>query len=157
VLSRPRPRDFNGADGRRPGRPRTGGPGLRLRVRRWRSTPARPCPRTGRSTARASLRCSAASRHVYSHLDDGRILRDERWLLEIDKTTHAERFFDCGASLDGTGYRDVTGSSDPEVRAARARFAPVLTSIPGPAPRAGAKPPRAKAARQEQRRAKADP
>src|SRR5262249_39853649 len=51
----------------------------------------------------------------YSHLHDGRILRDERWLLEIDKTTHAERLYDCGASRDGTGYRDVTGSSDPEV------------------------------------------
>jgi arylsulfatase A len=81
---------------------------------------------------------------VYSHLDDGRVLRDERWLLEIDKTSHAERFFDCGASRDGTGYRDVTDSADPEVRAARARFAAILATIPEPVPRAGAKPRRAK-------------
>jgi hypothetical protein len=70
----------------------------------------------------------------YSHLQDGRISRDERWLLEIDKTTHAERFYDCGAPRDGTGYRDVTGPTDVEVRTARARFAAILATIPEPVP-----------------------
>ena len=65
---------------------------------------------------------------IYSHLDDGRILRDERWLLEIDKAGQGERFFDCGRSRDGSGYKDVTGSADPEVKAARERFA---ASSPG--------------------------
>lgn len=74
---------------------------------------------------------------IYSHLDDGRILRDERWLLEIPKGGKPERFFDCGASRDGTGYRDVTGSADPEVMAARARFAAILATMPVPKPREG--------------------
>ena len=74
---------------------------------------------------------------IYSHLDDGRLLRDSRWLLQIAPGTHRETFFDCGESRDGTGYRDVTHSSDPEVKAARARFAAILTTIPEPKPHAG--------------------
>lgn len=77
---------------------------------------------------------------IYSHLDDGRILRDQRWLLEIPKGGKGEKFFDCGDSRDGTRYRDVTGSTDAEVRAARARFAAVLASMPEPKPREGATP-----------------
>ncbi len=74
---------------------------------------------------------------IYSHLDDGRILRDARWLLEIAKGGKGEKFFDCGDSRDGTGYKDVTGSSDSEVKAARARFAEILTGMPEPKPRDG--------------------
>jgi hypothetical protein len=77
---------------------------------------------------------------IYSHLDDGRILRDSRWLLEIAKAGKGEKFFDCGESRDGTGYRDVTNSSDPEVKAARARFAAILATMPEPKPREGATP-----------------
>ena len=50
----------------------------------------------------------------------GRVLRDERWLLEIPMQGKPERFFDCGACRDGSAYKDVTGSNDPEVKA---RFA----------------------------------
>jgi len=76
---------------------------------------------------------------IYSHLDDGRVLRDERWLLEIAKGGKGETFFDCGDSRDGTGYKDVTGSSDPDVKAARARFAEILAGMPEPKPRDGLK------------------
>jgi arylsulfatase A-like enzyme len=102
-----------------------------------------------------------AERHrdwIYSHLDDGRVLRDERWLLQIAKETHQQKFFDCGASRDGTGYRDVTDSTDPEVVAARERFNAILAKIPEPQPRSGAdKPPKKaeKAANKAKKRQKA--
>ena len=73
----------------------------------------------------------------YSHLDDGRILRDQRWLLEIAKGGQEERFFDCGESRDGSAYRDVTNSTDPEVVAARARFSAILAGLPEPKPHPG--------------------
>jgi arylsulfatase A len=81
---------------------------------------------------------------IYSHLDDGRILRDSRWLLEIEKAGKGERFYDCGESRDGTGYKDVTHSTDAEVKAARARFAQILASMPEPKPRPGVERPAAR-------------
>jgi arylsulfatase A len=86
---------------------------------------------------------------IYSHLDDGRVLRDERWLLEIPKGGGRERFFDCGESRDGGGYKDVTGSTDPEVKAARERFAAILASMPEPKRREGAAQPPGKRKRQK--------
>lgn len=77
---------------------------------------------------------------AYSHLDDGRVLRDSRWLLEIAKGGKGEKFFDCGESRDGTGYTDVTNSTDPAVQAARARFAQILAKLPEPKPRDGLTP-----------------
>lgn len=77
---------------------------------------------------------------IYSHLDDGRVLRDQRWLLEIAKGGKGEKFFDCGESRDGTGYKDVTKSTDPEAKAARARFAEILARMPEPKPREGTTP-----------------
>jgi hypothetical protein len=77
---------------------------------------------------------------IYSHLDDGRVLRDSRWLLEIPKGGKAAKFFDCGESRDGAGYKDVTASADPEVEAARARFAEILAKMPEPKPRDGMTP-----------------
>jgi arylsulfatase A len=77
---------------------------------------------------------------IYSHLDDGRILRDQRWLLEISRAGQGERFLDCGTSRDGTGYTDVTSSTDPEVKAARARFAAILAAMPEPKPLPGMTP-----------------
>lgn len=71
---------------------------------------------------------------IYSHLDDGRVLRDSRWLLEIDKAGKGERFFDCGDSRDGSGYKDVTTSTDPQVVAARKHFSEILASMPEPKP-----------------------
>jgi len=65
---------------------------------------------------------------IFSYLAYERMLRDRRWLLEGDG-----RFFDCGESRNGTGYRDVTGSSNAEVTAARARFEKILEGLPAPA------------------------
>jgi hypothetical protein len=90
---------------------------------------------------------------VYSHLDDGRVLRDSRWLLEIAKASKGgkgERFFDCGESRDGSGYKDVTNSTDPEVVAARKNFAEILATLPEPKPNSDEEPrPAAKASRQK--------
>lgn len=72
---------------------------------------------------------------IYSFLEDGRVLRSDRWLLEMPKGGGAARFFDCGESRDGRGYKDVTSVKAPEVEAARAKFAKVLGSMPEPKPR----------------------
>jgi arylsulfatase A len=64
---------------------------------------------------------------IFSYLAYDRILRDRRWLLEGDG-----RLFDCGESRDGTGYRDVTQSTDAEATAARKRFDKILAKLPGP-------------------------
>jgi hypothetical protein len=57
------------------------------------------------------------------------MLRDGRWLLEGNG-----KFYDCGDSRNGSGYRDVTGSSDPEAVAARKRFDSILERLPAPPP-----------------------
>lgn len=64
---------------------------------------------------------------AFSYIHEKRILRDGRWLLEGDG-----RFFDCGECRDGTAYRDVTDSDDPEVLAARRRFSAILANLPAP-------------------------
>jgi len=91
---------------------------------------------------------------AYSHLDDGRVLRDSRWLLEIAKGGKGETFFDCGESRDGTGYTDVTNSTDPAVRAARARFAEILAKLPEPKPRDGLTPRSQKPTKMERKQKK---
>ncbi|OPZ03161.1 MAG: Choline-sulfatase [candidate division BRC1 bacterium ADurb.BinA364] len=65
---------------------------------------------------------------IFACLQDKRMMRDRRWLLQGDG-----QFFDCGDSRDGTGYKNVTESSDPEVVAARARFEEILKDLPAPA------------------------
>ncbi len=69
---------------------------------------------------------------IYSYLGDRQILRTKRWLLEDNGPGHPGRFFDCGDSRDGTGYKDVTDSTNPEVLAARRRFAEILADKPLP-------------------------
>jgi hypothetical protein len=71
---------------------------------------------------------------IYSHLDDGRILRDSRWLLEIDKGGRGERLIDCGQSRNGSGYAEVNPAENPEAAAARRRFTEILSAIPEPKP-----------------------
>ena len=66
---------------------------------------------------------------IFSYLADKRMLRDKRWLLEGDG-----RFYDCDNSRDGTGYKDVTDSNDPEVLIGRKRFAEILADKPAPPP-----------------------
>jgi len=75
---------------------------------------------------------------IYSHLDDGRVLRDERWLLELPKGGGPGKFLDCGDSRNGEGYRNVTDSQSADVQQARDRFAEILAKIPPPEPRASA-------------------
>lgn len=62
-------------------------------------------------------------------------------MLELTPGGARERFFDCGESRDGGGYREVTNSADPGVKAARDRFADILSTMPSPNPRFDAKPP----------------
>jgi arylsulfatase A len=64
---------------------------------------------------------------IFGYLADKRMLRDKRWLLEGNG-----RFYDCGTSRDGTGYKDVTDSNDPEVVAAKKRFEEILRDKPAP-------------------------
>jgi len=69
---------------------------------------------------------------IYSYLGDRQILRTKRWLLEDNGPGHPGRLFDCGNSRDGTGYKDVTDSMDPEVLAVKKRFKEILTDKPLP-------------------------
>lgn len=100
------------------------------------------------------------SRHrdwIYSFLDDGRILRDDRWLLVIPGQGKPEQFLDCGKSRDGSGYKAVDPSRDEIAKAARAEFARILATMPEPKPRPGAEPKAtrpARAARQQARAAR---
>jgi len=67
---------------------------------------------------------------IFSYLDQRRLVRDRRWLLEGDG-----KFFDCGESRQARGYRgytEVTDSTDPEVLEAKARFAAFLSDKPAP-------------------------
>ena len=92
---------------------------------------------------------------IYSHLDDGRLVRDEQWLLQIGMAGGGEKFFFCGTSRDGTGYRDVTDSQHPDMKFARARFAEILAGIPEPKPKSGVKnTPKIKGEKQPKRKAK---
>ena len=72
---------------------------------------------------------------IYSYLNDGQILRDSRWLLEIPGRGEPERLFDCGESRNGNGYRMVASDHSESSRLARERFATVLDSMPVPKPR----------------------
>ena len=69
---------------------------------------------------------------IYSYVGGRRVLRTKRWLLENDSPDHPGRFFDCGTCRDGSDYRDVTDSQDPEVAAARKRFEQLLADKPVP-------------------------
>lgn len=69
---------------------------------------------------------------IFSYLGDRRILRTKRWLLEDNSPHHFGRLYDCGTSRDGTGYREVTDSTDPEVLAVKEQFDEILASKPAP-------------------------
>ena len=78
------------------------------------------------------------SRHrewIYSYLDDGRVLRDDRWLLVMPGAGKPEQLFDCGQCRDGSTYKAVDPSENPEAKLARDRFARVLANMPEPTPR----------------------
>jgi arylsulfatase A-like enzyme len=69
---------------------------------------------------------------IFAFQADRRILRTQRWLLEDNSPLHWGRLYDCGARRDGTGYRDVTDSHDPEVAAIKDRFNQLLAGLPAP-------------------------
>lgn len=69
---------------------------------------------------------------IFSYLGDRRVLRTKRWLLERNAPYDFGRLFDCGTSRDGSGYRDVTDSTDPEVLAIKKRFNEILATKPVP-------------------------
>jgi arylsulfatase A len=74
-----------------------------------------------------------ASRHrdwIFSFRNRGRLIRDQRWLLELDAEKGQERFYDCGETRDGRGYQLVSDSTSPEVVAARVRLDQVLQNLP---------------------------
>jgi len=68
---------------------------------------------------------------IFSYLGPGKILRDNRWLLEVDKKQH-ETFFDCDDHRDDHDYKDVSKSWSSEVNAARRRMEKTLEELPGP-------------------------
>ena len=82
------------------------------------------------ASRRSSWRCSSRSASPGC--------RDTRWLLEIASGGKGEKFFDCGESRDGTGYKNVTDSTDSEVKAAREKFAQIVATIPEPKAQADA-------------------
>ena len=69
---------------------------------------------------------------VFSYLSDRRMLRTKRWLLEDNSPHHPGRLYDCGTSRDGTGYKEVTDSNDPQVVAIKKRFDEILQGLPAP-------------------------
>ena len=69
---------------------------------------------------------------IYSYIGDRQILRSKRWLLEDNGPNHPGRLYDCGNSRDGTGYKDVTNSTDSEVLAVKKRFKKILADKPLP-------------------------
>ena len=83
---------------------------------------------------------------LFSYISDRRLLRDKRWLLEEDG-----KFYDCGDKRDHQGYKDVTGSQEPEVVAARRRFEAILKDLPAPASAPSGGPPAERKRNRKQR------
>jgi hypothetical protein len=67
--------------------------------------------------------------YLFSWCADKRFLRDERWLWDAE-----DKFWDCGGKRDEKGYKDVTGSGEPEAVEARRRFEEELKKYPNIAP-----------------------
>ena len=56
------------------------------------------------------------------------MLRTKRWLLENNAPYQFGTLYDCGTRRDGTGYRDVTASTDPEVLRIKQQFEQMLAT-----------------------------
>ncbi len=69
---------------------------------------------------------------IFSYLGDRRVLRTKRWLLERNAPYDFGTLYDCGASRDGAGYKDVTNSTDPEVVKIKQQFEQILETKPVP-------------------------
>ena len=77
---------------------------------------------------------------IFSYLADRRVLRTKRYLLERNSPSDYGTLYDCGRSRDGTGYRDVTNSTDAKVMAVKQQFDKILATQPVPEIRAAANP-----------------
>ena len=73
---------------------------------------------------------------IFSYLGPGRIVRDNRWLLQVDKK-NKETFFDCDDRRDGRDYKDMTRSWNREAGEARKRLKKILEGLPAPDDRPG--------------------
>ncbi len=69
---------------------------------------------------------------IYAYLGGRRVVRTKRWLLENNSPTQFGQFYDCSTCRDGTDYKKVTESNDPEVVAARRMIEKILTDKPVP-------------------------
>ncbi len=69
---------------------------------------------------------------IFSYVADGRVLRTRRFLLERNTPNKFGRLYDCGTSRNGTGYKDVTDSSEPEVLTVRKQFEEILATKAAP-------------------------
>lgn len=70
---------------------------------------------------------------IYSTIATTQMIRDKNWLLEaINPVLNRPmgRLYYVGDNRDGKGYRDVTGSNEPEVLAARKKFDEILRIYP---------------------------
>lgn len=77
---------------------------------------------------------------IFSFLADGRVLRTKRYLLERNTPNKYGQLHDCGTSRDGSGYKDVTRSTAPEVLAIKKKFDEILATKPAPIITAQEKP-----------------
>jgi hypothetical protein len=78
---------------------------------------------------------------LFSYLGPSRIVRDERYVLEVPGGDRPNRLLDGGDSRSGTDYADVSDSNSEGAVAARDRFAAILKELPGPEGHAGLKQP----------------
>jgi arylsulfatase A len=82
---------------------------------------------------------------IYAYLALQRVVRTKRWLLENNSMTEFGQLYDCGESRNGSGYKDVTKSDDPDVIAARQLMKQILADKPAPVGKAPEKKKKAKA------------
>ena len=69
---------------------------------------------------------------IFSYLADRRVLRTQRWLLENNAPYDFGTLYDCGTSRNGSGYKDMTDSTDPEVLKIKQQFKKILATKPVP-------------------------
>lgn len=72
---------------------------------------------------------------IYSHLNDGRVLRDAHWLLEIRGGDNPTLFYDCKDDRTGKEYVVVEGQGNHAAQAARKQMNAILAAMPTPKPR----------------------
>jgi arylsulfatase A len=65
---------------------------------------------------------------IFSYVADGRVLRTNRFLLERNTPNRYGQLYDCGTSRNGSGYKDVTDSTDPDVLAIKEKFDEILAT-----------------------------